>query len=99
MHRRINVSKSPFVGRQLPVWVHVPLAQHQRQLALGKIRIDDRKPNAMKCEIPGGEPWVLPLVWHGEHISVVEVGPTWSCDPYSAQVKEVVASGLRPANL
>src|SRR6476660_138766 len=29
----------------------------------------------MEREIPRGVPWVLPLVWHRDHVSVVEMGP------------------------
>ena len=29
----------------------------------------------MKSQIPGGVPRVFPLVWHGDHVGVVEMGP------------------------
>jgi hypothetical protein len=38
--RGIHVSESPFVGRELAVGMHVPLAQHEHELLFGEIRID-----------------------------------------------------------
>ena len=43
VHRRIHVAERPLVGRQLPVRMHVPFAQQQDELLLGKIRIDQRQ--------------------------------------------------------
>ena len=51
MHRRVDVAEGPFIGRQLPVGMHVPLAQHQQQLLLGEIRIDQRP--AARSGTPG----------------------------------------------
>ncbi len=39
MDGRVDVAKSPFVSWNLAVGMHVPLAQHQGQLFLGKFRI------------------------------------------------------------
>ena len=41
MHRRIDVAERPLVGRDLPVRVHVPLAEEQRELLLRELRIDE----------------------------------------------------------
>ena len=48
MYRRINVAEGPLVRGKLAVRVHVPLAGHEQELLLGKIRIDDgeREPRA-----------------------------------------------------
>ena len=75
MHRRIDVAEVPFVGRQLAVRVHVPLAQDQQQLPLGKFRVDQREGDGMERAVPGGEPRVLPLVGHRQHLGSVEVLP------------------------
>ena len=40
MDGRIHVAERPFVGGQLPVRVHVPLARQQQQLLLGEIGVD-----------------------------------------------------------
>src|SRR6185503_15716503 len=39
--RRIDITERPLVCGQLTIRVHVPLAQHQQQLILCKIRIDE----------------------------------------------------------
>jgi hypothetical protein len=35
MHRRVDIAEAPFIGGQLPVGMHVPLAQEQDELLLG----------------------------------------------------------------
>src|SRR5204863_6289009 len=45
---RIDVAEVPFVGRHLAVWVLVPFAQDDIQLALGEERINQRERNAME---------------------------------------------------
>src|SRR6516165_680042 len=42
MHRRIDVTKCPFVGGKLAIGVHIPVARKQQQLVLGKARIEQR---------------------------------------------------------
>ena len=87
MHGRIHISKRPFVGGNLAVWVHVPLTEHQDQLLLGKGRIHQRQRNAVKCEIPCGIPGILPLVRHGDDVGVVKMGPirVASMEPFSGR--------------
>ena len=75
VHRRIHIAKCPLVGGNLPVGMHVPLAQHERELFLREVRVDQCKRNAVKCQVPCGVPGILPFVWHGDHIGVVEVPP------------------------
>src|SRR5215475_8803510 len=60
--RRVNIVEIPLVSRDLSVGVHVPLAQHQQDLLLGKLRIEFRKRNPVKTETPGSDPRNLPLV-------------------------------------
>ena len=43
MHRRIDVAEVPLVGGNLAVGVHVALAQHQLELLLAEIGIDERQ--------------------------------------------------------
>ena len=64
MHVRIHVAKRPLVGRQLPVRMHVPLAEQQEELFLGVVRVDDGERDAVEGQIPGGIPGVFPLVGH-----------------------------------
>src|SRR5215510_14444526 len=73
--RRIDIVEVPLVSGDLSVWVHVPLAQHQQNLLLGKLRIDMRKRNAVETEIPGSEPREFPLVRHRDHVAREEMCP------------------------
>ena len=75
VHRRVDVAELPLVGGDLPVRVHVPLAEQQLQLALGEVGVDERQGHAVKRQIPGGVPGVLPRVGHRQHVLVVEVRP------------------------
>ena len=79
MHRRVDVAEFPFVGRQLTVRVHVPFARQQHELLLGEVRIDQRQGDAVKREVPGGVPRILPLVRHRDDVGVVEVPPVARC--------------------
>ena len=75
VNRRIHIGEVPFVSGKLPVGMHVPFAQQQKKLFLGKVRIDQRQRDAMKREIPGRVPRVFPLVRHGNHVGIVQVSP------------------------
>src|SRR5712672_3964319 len=75
MYRRIYVPERPFVRWQLPVRVHIPLAQQQNELFLRKIRIDQRDGNRMKRQIPRRIPRILPFVRHRNNVVVVQVRP------------------------
>src|ERR1700730_9166743 len=75
MHGRNNVSQSPFISRYLPVGVHIPLAEHQRELLFCEVRVDQGKRSAVECQVPSRIPRILPLVRHGNHVSVVQVSP------------------------
>ena len=54
MHRRIDVAERPFVGGELPVGMHVPLAQHQHELLLGELA--NRPAPAARSGTPGPTP-------------------------------------------
>ena len=75
VHGRVYVAKSPFVGGQLPVGMHIPFAEEQNELLLGEVGICERYRNAMEREVPGGVPGVFPLVRHGDDVFVVKVRP------------------------
>ena len=53
--------------------IHV--VKHQLELLLGEVRIHARQGDAVKCEIPGGIPGILPLVGHRNHVVVHHVIP------------------------
>ena len=75
VHRRIHIAKSPFIGRQLPVGMHVPFTQQQNELLLGKVRIDQRQRHRVKGQVPRRKPRVLPFVGHRKDVRVVKVRP------------------------
>src|SRR5579872_1445294 len=75
MHRWVRMAEWPVRRRQLPVRVHVPLAQQQNQLLLGEIRIDQRNRNAMKRQIPRR----VPRIRSEEHTSELQSRPHLVC--------------------
>ena len=75
MDRRVHVVQGPFVGRQLAVGVHVPLAEQQDELALGPVWVDQGHRDHMESEIPGCVPGIFPLVGHRQHVQIVEMRP------------------------
>ena len=75
VHGRVHVAKRPFVRGELPVGVHVPVVRQEQQLLLGKLGVDHGQGDAVEREVPRGEPGVLPLVGHREHVARVEVPP------------------------
>ena len=48
MHRRINIAEAPFICRKLAVWMDVVSVQHEFELLLGKVRINQNQREAMK---------------------------------------------------
>ena len=75
VHRRIDVAEVPLVGRQLAARVHVDVAQHERELLLGEVEVDQRQRQRVEGEIPGRVPRVLPLVRHRDDVVVDHVEP------------------------
>ncbi len=75
MHRRINVAEVPLIGGNLPARVEVQAAQHQQQLLLGEVEIDQREGSGVEGEVPCGVPGVLPLVRHRDDVGVEHVKP------------------------
>ena len=78
--RRIDVGEVPFVGRDLAVGMHVPLAQQQDELRLGEGGVDVRQRHAVEGQVPGREPRVLPRVGHQDDLVVVQVQPVAVAD-------------------
>src|SRR5438445_106007 len=75
MNRRVDIAESPFVGGQLAVGVHVPLAQKKDELILGEIGIDERQGNTVKREVPRCVPRIFPFIRHGQNVFVVKMRP------------------------
>ena len=73
--RRVDVAEVPLVGRDLAVGVHVPLAQHQLELLLAEVGVDERQGEDVEGEVPGRVPGVFPLVGHRDDVAVVHVVP------------------------
>ena len=80
VHRRVDVGEIPFIGRNLAVRMHVPLAQQQHELTLGECRVDVRQGHAVERQIPGREPRVLPRVRHEDDLVVVQMSPVAVAD-------------------
>ncbi len=80
MHRRIEVGELPLVRRDLPVRVLELLEQHEPELLLREIRVDQRNGDGVKGEVPGREPGVFPLVRHRQHAHRVQVPPVLVAD-------------------
>ena len=64
MDRRIEIREFPLICRDLSVGVLELLEQHQPQLFLREMRVDQRQHDCVKREVPCREPRVLPLVGH-----------------------------------
>ncbi len=96
VYRRIDVAERPFVGGNLPVGVEVVFLQHQFDLILGEIDIDQRQRGAVVSQIPGREPGIFPLVGHGDDIGRLEMSPGAVAAPFpTVGRREVVA--VQPA--
>ena len=72
---RVDVAEIPFVGGQRPVRMLEPLPAEQAQLVLGERRVDMGQSHTVECQIPRGEPGVLPLVRHRHDVERVEAPP------------------------
>src|SRR6266581_3553495 len=75
MHGRIDIAKSPFIGRQLSIRMHIPFMKEQQYLLLGKIHINQAHCNAMEGQVPRCEPGIFPGIRHNNDISAIEVPP------------------------
>src|SRR5262249_33981765 len=75
VHGGIEIGELPLVRRDLSVRMLELLEKHQPELFLGVVRIDEREDDAVKSEVPRGEPRILPLVRHGGDAHRVEMPP------------------------
>ncbi len=75
MHRRIDVAESELVSRDLPVRMHVPFAQEQHELILGKGRVHFGEGDHVERVVPGRVPGKLPVVRHRKHVAVIKMHP------------------------
>src|SRR4029077_13035886 len=75
VHRWIDVAKVPFISWNLPAGMQVKASKHELQLRFSKITVYKGQRHGVKCQIPGGVPWILPFVWHGDDIVVEHMKP------------------------
>ena len=75
VYGRIDVAEIPLVRRDLAVRVQVAFAQHETELLLAEIGIDEGQGQHVEGKVPGRVPRVFPLVGHRDHIGVVHVMP------------------------
>ena len=75
VHRRVDVAEVPLVRGNLPAGVEVLVPQHQVQLVLAEVLVDERQRKAVEGQVPRRVPRVLPLVRHGDYVGVVHVVP------------------------
>ena len=64
MDGRIDVTKIPFVCRNLPIRLHVPFPDKEHKLLLGEFGIYHCKRDAMESRVPSSKKWVFPSVRH-----------------------------------
>ena len=76
LNRGVDVAEVPLIGGQGAVGMLEPFPTEQDQLVLGKRRVDVGQRHAVKGEVPGREPRVLPLVRHRHDVEGVEVAPS-----------------------
>jgi hypothetical protein len=75
MHRWIHIAEIPLVGGQLSAWMQIGAAQHQIELILAEVLIDEREGQDVEGKIPRRVPRVLPLVRHRDDVGVAHVPP------------------------
>ena len=75
MHRRIQIGKLPFIGRNLAVGMLKLFKEQHPQILFSEFWIDKSKSCAMKGEIPRCEPGILPFVGHGENPHRIQMTP------------------------
>ena len=75
LHGRIDVPEIPLVGGQGPVGMLEPFPAQKDQLVLGERRVHVGQGDAVKGQVPRGEPRVLPLVRHRHDVEGIEVAP------------------------
>src|SRR5262249_32638252 len=69
---RVDVAEVPLIGRNLAAGMEIQLVGHEPELVLREVEVDASQDYAMKRQVPGGEPRILPLVRHGKDVGAVE---------------------------
>ena len=98
MHRRIHVAEGKLIRRNLPVGMHVPLAQQQDKLLLGEVRIEPREGDHVERQVPCREPRILPLVRHRDHVAIVQMLPVAIAAVIRGRRAEAAARDRLPAS-
>ena len=80
MHRWINIAEAPFICRKLAIWMDVVSVQHEFELLLGEVRINQNQSQAMKSQVPVGVPGILPLVRHRDNLVIEHMSPVSVAD-------------------
>jgi hypothetical protein len=75
MDGRVHIPKVPLIGWNLPVGVQVVFPQHQHQLVLSKVWVNQADGNNVEGQVPRRIPGILPLVGHGNDVVVLHVEP------------------------
>mmetsp|Transcript_122492 Transcript_122492/g.305913 ORF Transcript_122492/g.305913 Transcript_122492/m.305913 type:complete len:246 (-) Transcript_122492:1094-1831(-) len=75
MHWGVHIGEVPFERRKLTIGMHVPLADNEPQLALGKVWVHQGQGEAMEGQIPRRIPGELPLIRHRDDVAVVHMIP------------------------
>ena len=76
MNGRIHIVERELIGWNFSARMHVPLAKHQQELRFCERRIDLGHGHHLERGVPCGEPGVLPLVGHREHVATVKMWPS-----------------------
>ena len=92
---KINYRANLWALRRIGVEIVFP--EHQLDLVLGEIDIDQRQRGAVIGQVPGREPGILPFIGHGDDIGRPEVPPGTVTAPFAAVGRrELVA--VQPAS-
>ncbi len=75
VHRGVHVAEVPLIGGHLPIGVAVQAAEHEQELLLGEVEVDQRQRQRVERQVPRRVPGVLPLVGHGDDVAVQHVEP------------------------
>ena len=75
VHGRVHVAEIPLVGGNLPARMQVLVIEHQEELVLGEVGIDEVQRDRVEGQIPRRVPGIFPLVRHRDDVGVHHVGP------------------------
>ena len=97
VHRRIDVAEVPLVRGNLSVGMRVQASQHQQELILREVEVDERQAERVKRQVPCGVPRVLPLVGHRDDVAVQHVEPLGVAHARARRRRGADAPCARPA--